>query len=58
MLQNVTCETQINTYKTFLTPEPGQWIIINRETLGPIREEMRVAGSEGRFPTGGRAVSY
>jgi hypothetical protein len=56
MLHNVTCETQINSFKTFLTHEPGQYIIINRETLGPIREEMRGAGSEARFPTGGRAV--
>jgi len=58
MLQNGTCESQINSFKTFLTHEPRQYIIMRRETLGPIREEMRIAGSEARFPTGGRAVSY
>ncbi len=58
MLHNVTCERRINSFKTFLTHEPGQYIIKERETLGPIREEMRIAGSEARIPTGGRAVSY
>ena len=57
MLHNGTCERQINPFKASLTREPGQYIIKKRETLGPIREEMRIAKREARFPTGGRAVS-